>query len=71
MDYEDRRVPGVNGPFGYAEQRLTLAVAIHHGWQGKEPGVLGTYSADIALADAREFLRGLEGESGSKRRRIS
>lgn len=59
---ENKLVPGGSILSGYEQQRLTFAVAIHHGWCGAEPGVLGTYTANEALKSAQNFLDGLEGE---------
>lgn len=42
--------------FGYAEQRELFKLAKEHGWEGKEPSVLGTYCADKNMKEVAEFL---------------
>jgi len=41
---------------GYAEQRELFRRAIAAGWNGKEPSVLGTFSANKELRSAMRFL---------------
>ncbi len=41
----------------YTVEREMFKEAIAKGWKGKEPSVLGTFYADIAVAEALAFIR--------------
>lgn len=43
--------------FNYSMQRMALSEARRLGWLGNDPSVLGTYTAELAIDSALEFLK--------------
>lgn len=50
----------------YEKEWADLYAAKAMGWPGQVPGVLGHYTADLAVAEARRWLAELREKEGSK-----